>query len=319
MKPPTLRRPPDHSPAVSRSMSEETLVEKLGRFMPENGIRTTEIPFVTLVRCDAATPMLHGVLRPSICLVIQGAKRRLIGKEFVRYGENHYVVASIDMPSSCQVFEASSESPYLGLAIDLDPEEIAMLAVQTGRTVGPREKTLPGVHVGETNAELNDALARLLRLLDHPHEIPFLAASIRHEFLYRLLASPSGPMIYRNLMPDRHGPGISKAVHWLKAHFAEPMVIEDLAREAGMSTTTLHRKFKAITTLSPLQYQKRLRLVEARRLLITTGSDAATAGFEVGYESPSQFSREYRRLFGAPPLQDAADASSPAMAPFWQD
>jgi AraC-like DNA-binding protein len=243
------------------------------------------------------------VLTPSLCLVVQGDKRLLVGRETYHYGAGWYVMSALEFPTSGQVTRASTTAPYLAVRLTFDVREIAEIIVDA--ELAP--SALPGargpaVFVGAADHRLIGCLLRLLQLLDEPEAGAFLAGAIKREIIYRLLRSERGPLIYRSVKPASLG--IGRAIDWLRRHFDQPIDIAALARASRMSVSGLRHEFKAVTALAPLQFQKQLRLQEARRLLMAGEVDAGTAAFRVGYESPSQFSREYRRMFGAPPMQD---------------
>lgn len=263
----------------------------------------TAIPFFSRLRFSRPTPLTHGILQPSVCLVLQGKKRILIGRDVVSYGPGSYVASSVNMPLAGQVIEASPARPYLGIMIELDPREIAATVIEAKlpAPAGPRRSR--GALVAHADQLLWDAVMRLVRLLEQPRDIPFLAPVIKQEMLYRLLTAEDGFPSWQHGIADRDGLAVGRAIEWLKRNFVLPLRMDELARGSGLGVSSFHRKFKAVTTLAPLQYQKRC-LLEARRLLLARVTDAATAAFTVGYESPSQFSREYRRLFGAPPRED---------------
>lgn len=208
------------------------------------------------------------------------------------------------MPVSGQVIEASPETPYLGLRIALDAREIAALIVDTRMPLPRLGETQPAAYVDAADTLLQQALLRLLDMLDRPQELAAIGHLLKQEILYRLLASERGALLYQAVTAAYQEKGISEAIQWIKLNYAQPFSIATLARAVSMSASHLHHRFKAITVMSPLQYQKRIRLLEARKLLLAGKLEAASVAFEVGYESPSQFSREYRRLFGASPLQD---------------
>ena len=265
----------------------------------------TPIPYLSFLRFLRPTEMSRGILEPSMCLVLQGRKKVLIGAAIKHYGPGSYVLSVVDMPVSGQVTRATQDEPYLGLKIDLDPKEIAALVIDLRLAVPNKPASAAGACVDAAGAELQDAFVRLLKLLAAPADRAALAPLVKQEILYRLLSGPSGAMLYHTLLGERREQGVSAAIQWIKQHYDQPMKIEELARVVSMSPSVLHRRFKAVTVMSPLQYQKRMRLTEARKLLLAGSMEAATAAYRVGYESPSQFSREYRRLFGASPLQDA--------------
>ncbi|MFZ6646030.1 AraC family transcriptional regulator [Undibacterium sp. TJN25] len=264
----------------------------------------TDIPFLSLISSRQPTELSRGMLQPSFCMVMQGHKKIQLGEETIHYGPGEYLISTIDMPAAGQIIGATEAAPYLGARIELDTREIAAILIEAKISVPANLKSGLGAFVGKADDELQEAVRKLLRLLDKPRDAAFLADSLKREILYRLLTGENGHLIYRNLVIDRQQLGIGKAIEWLKQNFARHFQIEELAKAANMSVSSLHHKFKAVTAMGPLQYQKQLRLNEARKLLLSGSMDASTAAYQVGYESQSQFSREYRRLFGAPPMQD---------------
>lgn len=264
----------------------------------------TDIPFLSLISSRQPTELTRGIVQPSFCMVMQGQKKILLGDDVIHYGAGEYLISTIDMPAAGQIIVATDASPYLGARIELDAKEIAAILIEAKISVPANLKSGLGAFVGKADEELQEAVRKLLRLLDKPKDAAFLADSLKREILYRLLTSEYGPRIYNNLVIDRQQLGIGKAIEWLKQNFTRHFQIEELASAANMSVSSLHHKFKAVTAMGPLQYQKQLRLNEARKLLLSGAMDASTAAYQVGYESQSQFSREYRRLFGAPPMQD---------------
>lgn len=268
------------------------------------GVLPTAIPFLSLIRYSRPTALNRGILSPSICLIVQGRKLVHVGSSVIPYGEGEYLVATVDMPAAGQVVQASPERPYIGLRLGLDPLELAEIAREAGMARPVERRAVAGAFAEPAGPEVVDALARLLKLAGHPRDAAMLAGMAKREILYRLLTGPNGHLFYQNLLLDAHEQGVGKAIVWIKQHYAEPLVVEQLAKVVNMSVSSLHHKFKDVTAMGPLQYQKQLRLQEARRLLSTGAVSAATAAQRVGYDSESQFSREYRRLFGAPPMRD---------------
>ena len=230
---------------------------------------------------------------------------RLADEQFA-YDPLNYLVVSVSMPISGRVVEISPDKPVLALRLDIDPVEINTLISDAGPIGVPSRPAGRGVYVEPIDPPMLDALLRLTRLLDTPKDIAMLAPLIRREILYRLLRSPMGYRLYEIATENSQTHRVSRAISWLNGNFEQPLRIDNLAREANLSVSTLHHRFKAMTAMSPLQYQKQLRLNEARRLMLSEGLDASAAGYRVGYESPSQFSREYSRQFGAPPVRDLA-------------
>ncbi|MFB4393277.1 MULTISPECIES: AraC family transcriptional regulator N-terminal domain-containing protein [unclassified Pseudomonas] len=253
-----------------------------------------------------------GLALPALCLLAQGSKSLFLGDEQYAYDPLHYMVVSVAMPISGVKLDASPQNPALGLRLDLDAAEISQLIAESGPMLVPNMPSGRGLYVERLDPHLLDAILRLVRLLDTPRDIPMLAPLIRREILYRLLRGPQGYRLYEIALANSQTHRVSQAITWLNNHFHLPLRIDDLAREVNLSTSTLHHRFKAVTSMSPLQYQKQLRLQEARRLMLNDGLEAAVAGYKVGYESPSQFSREYSRLYGAPPIRDVARLRSSA-------
>lgn len=267
-----------------------------------DGAHETAIPRVKLFRFSSVTEPLHSLHEPSICLVVQGRKRVHIGGQTLDYDSGRFLAASVDVPVIGHVIEASSGAPYLCFKLEIDRAALAALAMEMGPS--DDDNTAPGIALSPTTPELLDAAIRLLRLAENPRDIPMLAPLAERELLYRLLAGEYGSRLRQLAHADSRLSQVNRAISWIKTNFREAFSVEALAVEARMSTSALHQHFKQVTSLSPLQYQKQMRLQEARRLIFAEAMDAARAAHEVGYDSPSQFSREYRRLFGAPPVQD---------------
>ena len=263
--------------------------------------RATILPRVALHVGSMPTRPMPNVYEPSLCLVLQGAKQVMIGDRILRYDSASYFITTIDLPACGWVVEATAEQPYIAVSIRLDQATLASLIPDMPHA--PDGETT-GFAVSAVTADLLDAWLRLLALLDAPDDAPILAPMHEREVLYRLLKGPQGGALRQIVRADSRLGQIRQAIAWIRAHFDEALRVELLAELAGMSHASFHRHFKAATAMSPLQYQKMLRLQEARRLLVAS-ADAARAGHMVGYESASQFSREYARMFGAPPRRDA--------------
>jgi AraC-like DNA-binding protein len=289
----------------SRSPRLAELATAIERFAPRDGVHPTAIERMSLIRASRpGHERVHTVHQPAVCIIAQGSKQVMLGEEVYLYDASRHLVASVDLPVTARVVQATPQAPYLCFRLDLDPGEIASMLLQAGLPAASQRSTSRGLYLGETCPLLLDAVLRLVRLLETPEDIPALAPLAMREILYRLLKGEHGWRLNQIVTANSQAQRIARVISWLKAHFAEPLRIEDIAREVHMSTSSLHHHFKAVTAMSPLQYQKQLRLQEARRLMLSEDVDAATAGFRVGYESPSQFSREYSRLFGAPPARD---------------
>ena len=285
--------------------SVEDLAAMTERWTGKDGTHATAIDGLTLYRSSVTSDSVQSVYEPCLCVVAQGRKRVSLGNETLTYDPARFLLASVALPVVGKVIEATPDAPYLGLRIHLDPVEVGALIADGGLPAAEdRPTSSRGLAVSLLDPPLLDAVARLVGLLDTPASVGVLAPLVRREITYRLLVGEQGERLRQVVAVDGQTRRIVRAIQWLKTHFAEPLRIDDLARQVSLSPSALHHHFKAVTALSPLQYQKQLRLQEARRLLLAEGLDAAGAGYRVGYESPSQFSREYRRQFGRPPRLD---------------
>lgn len=261
----------------------------------------TAIPGLLTVRATAPSGLLHAISRPMVCLVVQGAKHVTMGPQGFSFSAGDSLLITADVPIVSQITKASPPAPYLSLVLELDPAVIEDVSAQM--RPDPAGEHAP-VRVDPTDEEVAEAALRLMRLLDRPASLPVLQAQMVREMHYWLLAGRHGSAIRRLGRADGHARKVAKAVNLLRAEFARPVPVERLAAVAGMSVSSLHHHFRAATSLSPLQFQKQLRLIEARRLMVSEGAAAAQAAFAVGYESVPQFTREYGRLFGLSPVRD---------------
>lgn len=282
----------------------EALGKSIARWTDKGDQPVTAIPGLSLYRRDEPTQPTSIMYEPRICMIAQGAKRVLLGDDTYVYDEQHFLIASVDLPTVVQIIKASREKPYLGLVLKLDQRVILQLMVDSNLPQPRPQQSNRGMATGEVTLSLLNAFQRLIDLLAEPKDIPILAPIIQREIFYRLLVGDQGARLRQIASAGSQSHQIARAIDWLKGNFTRPLRIDDLAAQVNMSTSTFHHHFRALTAISPLQYQKWLRLNEARRLMLTDHLDAANAAFQVGYESPSQFSREYGRLFGAPPLRD---------------
>lgn len=262
-------------------------------------ISPTAIPRLTLSRSRVTTELSAVVYHPLLCVIAQGRKRVFLGTEEFHYNPTSYLIASVHLPVMGQVIEA----PCLGFTLAIDPKMLAELLLDLPSLASGRAAS-KALGVSALEGDLLDSLMRLLRLLDQPQHIAALAPLIEREILYRLLLGSQGEMLRQMALPSSRLSQISRAIDVIRRRYAQTIRVDELAELAGMSGPSFHRHFRAVTTMSPLQFQKQLRLQEARRRLLSQNADAASVAFDVGYESPSQFSREYRRLFGAPPGRD---------------
>jgi AraC-like DNA-binding protein len=266
------------------------------------------LPGVTVKASTTPTEPMPAVSQPAFAVVAQGTKRTMLADRVFEYGAGQYFLVSLELPVTGHVVRASAEEPYLVFGLTLRPALIASLLLESpaGGREPERGPDALGIGVSEVTGELLDPIVRLLRLLDRPADIPVLAAAAEREITWRLITGAQGAMVRRIGLADSRLSQISRAIRWIREHYADLFRIEDAARVAGMSVTSFYRHFHAATAMSPLQYQKQIRLQEARARLIAQPHDVAAVGFAVGYESASQFSHEYRRLFGRPPGQDIA-------------
>lgn len=279
------------------------LAEIITRHAPETGMYGTALPRLSLFRADRPTLPIPSVYEASLCLIAQGAKRVSIGDCSLVYDASSYLVVSLDLPLTGHIIEARPDEPYLCCKIDLDMAALADLVIAQG-SANTDDPPSPALAVYPSDPELVDAACRLVKLLEQPQSISTLAPLIEREILYRLLTGPHRSAMRQLAAADSHLGQVSRAVALIRSGFRSQLRIREVAAAAGMSESSLYQHFKAVTRMTPLEYQKQLRLQEARRLMLAEGTSAGAAGFAVGYESPSQFSREYRRLFGAPPRQD---------------
>jgi AraC-like DNA-binding protein len=291
------------SSSQAASIPLQELTELLLACAPTDGVHSTGLPGVHSIRVskpgDELAQALH---RPAVCLIAQGAKRVMLKDEVYAYDPSRVLVFSVELPISAQVTEASWARPYACFRLDIDPVEVAELVMQAG----PRREapTARGLFLTEASPELLDAVLRLMRLTRDPRNAALLAPLTVREILIRILSSPEGGRLASVGQTEGTASRVARAIAWLKSNHSQPLKVDELAQRVHMSPSSFHQHFRAMTAMSPLQYQKQLRLQTARRLMLAEGADAATACHRVGYESPSQFSREYARQFGAPPLRD---------------
>jgi AraC-like DNA-binding protein len=270
-----------------------------------NGFHKTDIDNLEFTRESSVSTALHGVYKPILSIIVQGKKVALLGQETYYYGEAQYLVISVDLPMSGFVIEATPDKPYLGFKLNLDPRQLCdIITAHIQPNANKKENSVRGLFVSNTDAPLLDCALRLTRLLDTPQDIPMLAPMIIREICYRLLMGEQGEAVRQIATSGSNMQRIAKIIQSIEADFVKPMRVEYLAKQANMSPSSFHYHFKAVTSMSPLQFQKQLRLLEARRLMLAENLDATNAAYQVGYESPSQFSREYSRMFGAPPIRD---------------
>lgn len=280
----------------------------------EDGFHETPIERVTLVRSSTVTMPMPNVYRPQLCLVAQGHKEVTLGDHVFRYAPGRYGIVTYDLPAIGRVVEATPDKPYLCLYLDFDPVMLGELASRVPPPPGAPTPPI-GKTVSDAGASLLDAALRLLRLLDDPAALPVLGPLAEQEILYHLLAGPDGARMRHITSSEGRVAQVGRAIAWIGKNFRERFSIERLAAEVGMSPSSLHEHFRAVTAMTPLRFQKQLRLQDARSLMLLHGTDVTTTALRVGYESPTQFSREYRRHFGEPPARDIARLrASPSLA-----
>ncbi|MHC1698605.1 MAG: AraC family transcriptional regulator N-terminal domain-containing protein [Geobacteraceae bacterium] len=282
----------------------ETLSKIIARCTQEGDQDPTPIHDLSLFRMDGPTGPISVTYEPSICMAVQGAKRVILGEDTYVYDAHNYLITSVHLPTIVQVIEASPEKPFLALRLKLDLKEISQLMADSNLPPPRTKQSSRGMATGEVTLQLINVFIRLIEVLAEKQDIPMLATIIKREIIYRLLVGDQGERLRQIASVGSRSQQIGQAIEWLKCNFTQPFSIDDLAEQVNMSTTSFHNHFRSMTALSPLQFQKQLRLQEARRLMLAERMDAANAAFQVGYESPTQFSREYNRLFGAPPLRD---------------
>jgi AraC-like DNA-binding protein len=289
---------------VSIELQLEQLKTQLSSHMPADGVKECIIPELYLYRTEVTTDVTPVVYDPSLCIMLQGEKEVYLNNDKLVYDPLSYLLVPVTVPVSGKVTKASVNKPYLALKMTIDLKNLADLVIDLGGRVERSKDQVKAMSVGRVDEALLSAVSRMVQLLDKPSDIPVLYPLLKREILYRLLLGDLGSQLRDFMLLDSQGHRISKVIEILRKKFNEPLRIKDLADEVHLSESALFQAFKAVTAMSPLQYQKKLRLNEARRIMLHEGIEAATASYKVGYESPSQFSREYSRLFGAPPKTD---------------
>lgn len=262
-------------------------------------------PGVSIIRLTREMLPIHSLTKPAFCVIAQGSKSVVLGSETFIYDPGHYLLSTVDLPLSSCVIDATPKEPYLSFRLDLDPAVVASVMIDAGLDIRKLEPAAKAINVSEVDADLLNAVVRILRLAESPDDARTLLPMIEREIIFRLLKSDQGPRL-AHLVAVGEDRRISKAVNILRENFDRPLSMDTLARDLGMSISGFHHHFKSVTAMSPLQYQKQLRLQEARRLMLGEDLDAASAGFRVGYEDPAYFSRDYKKHFGAPPQRDIA-------------
>lgn len=306
----------NNSPALDRARElRGELARKIASFMGSEENRATGIPQVTLHRRTAPTAPCPMTYQPSVTVIAQGRKRVELGQKSFIYDHTRYLLASVDLPLISRVIEATKEKPCLALVLKLEMSIVRELFGREEIRVPEAPLGSPALAVGETTVEFLSACCRLVDILNSPQDLPFLGDLIQREIVYRILRGPAGARLRAIATIGDQSHRTAKAIAWIKTNYAEVLRVEDLAQLAGMGVSTLHHHFREMTSMSPLQYQKQLRLQTARGLMLLHGRDAASAAFEVGYESATQFNREYSRFFGQPPMRDIKTLRAPGAPP----
>ncbi|TVY07358.1 AraC family transcriptional regulator [Paenibacillus cremeus] len=290
------------SEIISKQQNE--LANVIKRYAENDGVHATAIPSLFFIRRSDVSGPSYGVYNPSFCMVVQGAKEVWLAQERYEYNPAEYLVSSVNLPVTSQVIEASPDVPYLGFKLEFTVNQILEVLRDSEIRVGPKENAKRGMFVSRIEFSLLDAVIRLVRLLDNPKDIPILAPLFTKEIIYRILQGEHGVMLEQIAIEGSSAHQIKDVIEHITNNYDKSFRIEELAEKVNMSVSSLHRHFKEVTAMSPIQFQKQLRLQEARRLLLSESTDAADVTFRVGYESQSQFSREYSRMFGLPPKED---------------
>ncbi len=291
------------------------LARKIASFMGSEENRATDIPGLTLHQRTAPTARCSMTYQPGVTVIAQGRKRVELGQTTFIYGGSRYLLTAVDLPIVSQIIEASVEAPSLAMSMKLEMPMVRELLSREEIQWPQAASDSPAMAIGEATAEFLSACCRLVDLLDTPQHIPFLSGLIQREIIYRILRGPEGTRLRAIATLGDQSHRTAKAIAWIKTNYAKPLRVEDLAEITSMGVSTLHHHFRALTAMSPLQYQKQLRLQAARGLMLLNGLDAASAAFEVGYESASQFNREYSRFFGQPPMRDIQSLRLPGALP----
>lgn len=283
---------------------QEELATLIEQHAKKDGHYATAIPSLSFTRLSKITEPTHGIYDTSLCIIAQGAKKVLLGQNDYQYSPAHYLVASVDLPVTAQVTEASLDLPYLALKLEIQPSDILKVLGQSQIKISKKEKAQRGMYVSELEQPLLDAVIRMIRLLNTPDDIPALTPLIKEEIIYRLLQGEYGSRLKQLAIEGSSTQQVHYVIQYIMKNYDKSFKIEDLAKTSNMSVSSLYRYFTEVTAMSPIQFQKQLRLQKARSLLLLKPANAADVAFQVGYESPSQFSREYSRMFGRPPKED---------------
>ncbi|HMM79756.1 MAG TPA: AraC family transcriptional regulator [Pyrinomonadaceae bacterium] len=290
----------------SSELSKTELIERISRALPQDGY-VEALPGLVLFRSSVADKTVFSVMEPAFCVIAQGTKEIQIGDEVLRYDPGHYLITTVGLPALGRIVEASKDRPYLGLRLYLDPALVTSFTLESGIETRKGDSAARAMNVHPIDDDLLDAVVRMVRLLDRPNDIKALSPLILKEIIFRLLLEGQGARLRHLTAEQDHSRRISRGIKEVRENISQPLNIEDIARRLGMSVSGFHHHFKSVTSMSPIQFQKQLRLQEARRLMLGEDLDAASAGVRVGYGDPSYFNREYKKHFGSPPRQHIAD------------
>jgi len=283
--------------------NQEELIDRIEEILQNDG-SIEPLSGLHLARISSPQEPLHGVFKPTLCIIAQGSKEVIFGDNRYHYDPFNYLLVAVDLPTITHVLDASEETPYISVSMELSSTLVGSMIVKSGYTTPPRNSDKRAISVSPMDVNLQDAVLRLVRLLETPDEAETLVPLISREIIYRLLRGDQGGRLSYLALTGGYAPDIAEAVEQLRQNYDQQIRMEDLASELGMSVSGFHHQFKEATAMSPLQFQKQLRLQEARRLMLSEDLDAASAGFRVGYQDASHFSREYKNLFGNPPIRD---------------
>jgi AraC-like DNA-binding protein len=284
-------------------VNRQELVERVAQATRDDG-RVEPLNGLYLFRASSPTELLHSVSTPAFCVIAQGSKEVFLGEERYQYDPAHYLLTTVELPVVSQILEASREQPYLSMRLQLDPTLVGSVLVEANLPLPPGQSDVKAMDVSPLDASLLDAVVRLVRLVDSPTEARVLAPLVTREIVARLLMGAQGARLRQIAVLGGYTHHIARAVDLLRKDYSQPLRMERIAHELGMSVSGFHHQFKAVTAMSPLQFQKRVRLQEARRLMLGEHLDAASAGYRVGYDDAAHFNREYKSLFGLPPMRD---------------
>lgn len=306
-----------NEPCAQVIAAQPRLVSIAARHITQNGLLATAVPSLSLARADHPFNCMHtDVQKPAIGMILQGSKQMQLGDQSRQFDSMSYLVTSVSLPMMGRILEATPDQPYFAIRLDIDLQEVTELVLKMKPEDGRNIRSAGHLGIGASAVCFNfvSALERLLGLLDHPEDIPVMADLYRRELLYRALQGNMGYMLRQMVTNGTQAQRIRRAIEWLETNFAQPLRVKELAEDVHLSESAFYQNFKAVTTMSPLQYQKRLRLYEARRIMFSEGVEVSTASYRVGYESPSQFSREYARLFSLSPRADIEQLRSDDVA-----